>query len=262
LNLHDKIWADRNNIKGKSNMANQTIKLTVNQRKLTGSKVKKLRRENIIPANIFGKGIKSQNIQVNQKDFITAYKQAGETSIIELNIEGSKTSNPVLVSNLHVHPATDSILHIDFHQVDLKEKVTATVPVELVGESPAVKELDGVLFSPVSELEVSALPMDIPNNIELDISTLVNIGDTLTLKDAKIDTSKLEFEIGPEEPIVIIQEQKIAEEEPEVVEETEESEGAEDSQEEKSDSDESKSSESGESDKPEAKETSSDKKED
>lgn len=233
-------------------MANQTIKLTVKPREITGKKVKKLRRENIIPANIFGKGIKSQNIQVAEKEFLTAYKQAGETSIIELNVEGSKSSSPVLVSNLHTHPVSGGVLHIDFHQVDLKEKVTATVPVELIGESPAVKELGGVLFSPVSELEVSALPMDIPSKVELDTSSLVEIGNTLTLKDLKIDTSKLEFELGPEEPIVIIQEQKVAEE-PEVVEETEEeSADAEDSQEEKSDSEDKKE--------PEGKEESTDSK--
>ena len=235
-------------------MVTQTIKLTVEPRELTGKKVKKLRRENIIPANIFGKGIKSQNIQVAEKEFLSAYKQAGETSIIELNVEGSKSSSPVLVSNLHTHPVSGRVLHIDFHQVDLKEKVTATVPVELIGESPAVKELGGVLFSPVSELEVSALPMDIPSKVELDISSLVEIGNTLTLKDLKIDTSKLEFEIGSEEPIVIIQEQKVAEE-PEVVEETEEeSTDSEDSQEEKPDSEEKKESE--------GKEESIDKKED
>lgn len=224
-------------------MATQTIKLTVKPREITGKKVKKLRRENIIPANIFGKGIKSQNIQVAEKEFLTAYKQAGETSIIELNIEGSKSTNPVLVSNLHTHPVSGGVLHIDFHQVDLKEKVTATVPVELIGESPAVKELGGVLFSPVSELEVSALPMDMPSKLELDISSLVEIGNTLTLKDLKVDTSKFEFELGLEEPIVIIQEQKVAEE-PEVVEETEEeSADSEDSQDGKSDSEDKKESE-------------------
>lgn len=199
-------------------MTNQTTKLAVKPRELTGKKVKKLRRENIIPANIFGNKIKSQNIQVDEKEFLAAYKVAGETSIIELSVEGNKDTKSVLVSNLHVHPVSGNVLHIDFHQVDLKEKVTATVPIELIGESPAVKELGGVLFSPISELEVTALPTEIPSKIELDVSTLVEIGDTLTLKDLKIDTNKLEFEMDLEEAMVIIQEQKVAEVE-EVVEE-------------------------------------------
>ena len=138
-------------------MSANKIKLSSQTRKLFGRKVKNLRKQGIVPANIFGKSIKSKNIQVNQKDFIKAYKEAGETSLIDLSVD-EKTSKPVLISSIQTHPVTNQTLHVDFHQVDLKEKVTATVPLEVIGESPAVKESGAVLFQAVSELSVENSP--------------------------------------------------------------------------------------------------------
>lgn len=208
-------------------MTNQTISITVEPRKITGRKVKQLRREGVVPANIFGKGLKSQSIKVTEKDFLAAYKQAGETGLIELTIKGTKDSHHVLVSQLQTNPVSGQVLHVDFRQVNLKEKVTAPVPVELIGEAPAVKEKGGVLFSPMSEINVTALPTDMPSKIEVDVSGLVEIGDTLSLKDLKIDTNKLEVDIDPEEPLVIIQEQTTAPEPEEELQEAETEEGAE-----------------------------------
>ncbi|MFC1653686.1 50S ribosomal protein L25 [Patescibacteria group bacterium] len=219
-------------------MTTTKISLSVNPRKITGRKVKTLRKEGILPANIYGNKVKSQHIQVLQKNFLDSFKEAGETNIIELKVEGEKEKRPVLVSNVQVHPVSGDPIHVDFHQVDLKQKVTATVPVELVGESPAVKELGAVLFTPVSEVEVEALPTDIPDKLEIDISKLINIGETLTVKDLSVDSSKITISLGEEEPLAITQEKKAKEEveEPQETEETEETEG--DSLEEKSESEE------------------------
>jgi len=115
----------------------------VQARKITGRKIKSLRREGILPANIFGKKIKSQSIQADYGEFEKLFAKAGETSIIELDLNGK--ISPVLVSNVHKDPVKGLFVHVDFHQVDLKEKVKAAVPVEITGEAPAEKDGKGVL---------------------------------------------------------------------------------------------------------------------
>lgn len=195
-----------------------TINLTAQKRGVSGRKVKKLRRNGIVPANIFGKHISSAAIQVNRKDFINALESAGETNVINLTVTGEKDVRPVLVADTHQDPVTDDILHVSFRQVDLTEKVTATVPVEIRGESPAVKEKGGVLVQAINELEVEALPTNLPDKIEIDVSDLVNIGDAKHIKDLKVDRSKVTLTLEPEETVVIIQEPEAEEAPPAPVE--------------------------------------------
>lgn len=195
-------------------MSGEKFKLDANTRKVTGRKVKMLRKQGIIPANIFGKNISSESIQLSQKEFQKVFNQAGETGLINLSVDG-REAKPVLVSMVQVHPVTDQPLHIDFHQVDLKVKVSATVPIHIIGESPAVKELGAVMLQAISEVSVEALPTDIPNHFDVDVSTLTTIGSQVTIADLKIDASKVTIDISPDEPVVLIQEAKA-----EVVEET------------------------------------------
>jgi large subunit ribosomal protein L25 len=204
-----------------------SLTLSAEERKLKGRKIKSLRRQGLLPANIFGNKVKSTAIQIGQTEFQKLFLQAGETNLVTLKLKGSD-DRPVLISNVQVDPITDLPIHVDFHQVDLKEKVTATVSVELVGEAPAVKEKGGVLFTIHNEIEVEALPTDLPDKLEIDISSLNEIGDSILAKDIKVDRSKISLAIEEEETIVAIQEQKEEEEEPEPVaaEEGEEAETA------------------------------------
>lgn len=156
------------------------------KRLLTGSKVKKLRRQGVIPANVFGHTIKSQAIQVSEVEFSRVYKDAGETSLIWLKVEGEDKERPTLIKGLTNNPITGQKYHVDFHQVNLKEKVTANVPVEIVGEAQMVKDGLAVLDINLHEIEVEALPTDIPENVIFDISTLKEIGDSLKLSDVKL----------------------------------------------------------------------------
>ena len=105
------------------------LSIKAEKRKLSGRKVKKLRREGILPANIYGKKTESQQVQVNLSEFLKLYEEAGETSIVELQVNGDK--KPVLIHNLQLDPVTDVPLHADFFAVNMKEKVTAQIPVEL-----------------------------------------------------------------------------------------------------------------------------------
>lgn len=168
-------------------------KLEVQKRKIFGRKVKKLRTKGILPANIYGKKIKSTAVQVNLKDFKKAYKEVGETGIVDLKIKGEKKTRPSLIHNLQLHPITDFPLHADFHQISLKEKTTVEVPVELVGEAPAEKERIGILVALIDSLEVEALPTNLPEKLKVDISALKEIGNSVRVSDIKVDRKKVKI---------------------------------------------------------------------
>lgn len=180
------------------------ITLKIEPRKVTGKAVKKLIQQGTIPGNIFGKNVASLSVQVKATDFNRIYDQAGETQVVYLQLPEETTPRPVLITNISVDPISDAIIHIDFHQVDLKEKVTANIPVELVGESPAVKDFQASIITSLSEIEVEALPTDLLENIEIDISVLKNIGDVIKIADLQIDRTKLEIKDDPETVIVSV----------------------------------------------------------
>lgn len=185
--------------------------LKAEERVLSGRKVKVLRKQGLVPSNIFGKKVDSKAIQIDSKEFQEVYKEAGETGLIELSVGGQK--RPVLVHGLQLNAKTDQILHVDFLQVDLKEKVEAQVPVELVGESPAEKQSLGTVVQYVNEVTVEALPTDLPEKFEIDRSELVEVDQALYIKDLKIDSSKVEIKSDPEELVVKVEPpQKIVEE--------------------------------------------------
>ena len=168
----------------------EQVPLIAQKRTILGRKVKTLRREGLIPAHVFGHKIKTEHVQVKIADFKKVYEQVGETGIIDLAVDGQK--KPVLIRNVQIHPVTDSLLHIDFYQVNLLEKVKVDVPVEIVGEALAVEKKVGVLLTPVSEIEIEALPADLPESIEVDVSKLENIGDEIRVKDLKINRTKID----------------------------------------------------------------------
>lgn len=180
----------------------EQIPLTAQKRTILGRKVKKMRAEGQIPAHVFGHKVKTVHVQVKNTDFAKVYDAAGETGIIDLAIDGQK--RPVLVRNVQFHPVTDETLHIDFYQVNLTEKVKVNVPLEVVGESPAVEKKTGLLLTPVSEVEIEALPRDLPEKIEVDVSKLANVGDEVKVKDLAVDRSKIEIHTEPELVVIKI----------------------------------------------------------
>lgn len=182
-----------------------TFNLSANTRTLFGRKTKQLRQKGIIPANIFGKNIKSLAIELESSILLDTMRKAGETNLIHLMIKGDTKARPVLVSGYAQDPVTGAMLHVDFHEVDLKQKTTATVPLKTVGESEAVKS-GLVLVMMKNELEVEALPTDLPDAIEVDISVLTEVGSTIHASDLKFDRSKVTVEIEDTEVIATIQE--------------------------------------------------------
>jgi large subunit ribosomal protein L25 len=177
-------------------------KLIAQKRELMGHKAKKLRREGILPANLFGKKIKSQSLQVNLKEFLKVFEKTGETGLIDLVIDDKET-RPVLVGNVQIEPVSDQPLHVDFHQVNLEEKVTVAVPIHLVGEAPAVVRDEGVLVQPLAEVEVEALPTDLPDHLEADISSLDKIDAAVRVADLKVPKG-VAVKTAQEEVVAII----------------------------------------------------------
>lgn len=162
--------------------------LKAEKREELGSKVSRLRKNGIIPATVFGKTIDSSSIKVSSTEFNKVYKQAGETSLIWLSINDEAKERPTLVKGITSNPVSGKLNHIDFHQVNLKEKVTANVPVEIIGESQAIKDGLAVLDVHMDEIEVEALPTDIPEKIIFDISTLKEVGEHLSLSSITLPT--------------------------------------------------------------------------
>ncbi|KKR49380.1 MAG: 50S ribosomal protein L25 [Candidatus Curtissbacteria bacterium GW2011_GWA1_40_16] len=212
----------------------EQVSLSAQKRTVLGRKVKSLRREGMIPAHVFGHKVKTIHVQVKAGEFDKVFEKAGETGIIDLAVDGEK--RPVLVKNVQTHPVSDIPLHIDFYQVNLSEKVKVNVPLEIVGEAPAVHKKIGLLLTPVTEIEIEALPADLPEKIEVDVAHFENVGDEIKVKDLKIDRSKIE--IHADEELVVVQigelvtremeevEAEIEAEQAEAVEEVAEAEGA------------------------------------
>lgn len=160
--------------------------LKAEKRTLLGSKVKKLRRQGIVPANVFGHDVESLAIQVSAVEFARVYKNAGETSLIWIKVESEDKERPTLVKGLTNNPVSGQRMHVDFHQVNLKEKVTANIPVEITGECQLIKDGLAVLDTNIQEIEVEALPTDLPESIVFDISDLLEIGAQLKVSDVKL----------------------------------------------------------------------------
>lgn len=160
--------------------------LAANKREALGRKVKKLRATGQIPASIFGKKIESTSVSVALDQFIRVYKEAGETGLVELAVGGSV--RPVLIHHVQKDPVTSTILNIEFHQVDLKVKVHANVPLVTIGESPAVTQKKGVVLTILDEIEVEALPTDLPEKIEVDVRGLSEVNAEVKVGNLKIPT--------------------------------------------------------------------------
>lgn len=185
--------------------------LKVDKREVLGRKVKALRKEGVLPANVYGKKVKSQAIQIAAGDFDKVYKKAGETGIVEL-VMGS-TKNLALIHNVQVDPVSDEYLHVDFFKVSLKEKVTANVPLELIGESPAEKQGLGTVVQYIDELEVEALPTDLPDKIEVDLAALIEVDQAITVADVKVDKKGVDVKHEKDQLLVKVEPARKEEEE-------------------------------------------------
>jgi large subunit ribosomal protein L25 len=164
------------------------MNLEVQIRTETGKRVNNLREQGLIPAELYGKGVENIHLAVKSKDFKNVFKEAGESSIINIVIsdKNKKEEIPVLIHDVQKDYLTDNIIHIDFYRVRMDEKIRTHIPLEFVGESPAVKNYGGILNKSMFEIEVEALPKDLPHNIVVDISKIKELNESIYVKDLSI----------------------------------------------------------------------------
>jgi len=168
------------------------VELNVSPRPVLGKKVKRLRREGIIPANVYGRALDSVAIQVARDDLVRVVRSAGRNEIIYLRLDGEEP-RPTFVRQIQRNPVTDAILHVDFYQISLAEKVRIEVPLSLVGTAPAEQAYGGTLLHSLDSITVEGLPTDIPSVIEVEVSSLEEI-------DAAIHVGELDV---PDEVTVL-----------------------------------------------------------
>ncbi len=180
----------------------EKVSLEAQARKELGRKTNKGRKEGLIPAVVYGRGIESKNIWVKLLDFKRLIKKSGESTVIDLKID-EKDNRNVLIYDTQKDPVRDYYRHIDFFQVRMDEEIETEVELEYIGEAPAVKELGGVLVKNIDAIEVKCLPADLPSGIEVDISSLKSFEDRICIKDLKI-SSKVEVAIDPETVVALV----------------------------------------------------------
>jgi large subunit ribosomal protein L25 len=158
------------------------IKLEFENRTLTGKKVNRLRREGIMPATVYGKGVGPFNVQLNARTFSDTYRHAGKATLIDIDIPGQKGQS-AFIHSVQRHPVTRAIVHADLLVVDLLVEVSVDVPIHVTGDSPLVERGDAIMNQPLTTLSVRALPTDLPAYIEIDISGLDSMDKTIHVRD-------------------------------------------------------------------------------
>ena len=189
-------------------MTKEKKQIKVGLRTVLGKKVKHLRKEGFTPATVYGHNFEAKSIQFKTMELERLFDEVGESGLVELLVD---TENlPILFKNPQYGPVEGNLIHIDCYKVNMKEKITATVPIEFVGESQAVKD-GNVLIEISNEVEVEALPSDLPESITVDISGLIAINDMITVGDIKLD-EKVEMVTSFDQAIVKIEEPRAEEE--------------------------------------------------
>ncbi|MGB2762069.1 MAG: 50S ribosomal protein L25 [Minisyncoccales bacterium] len=173
-------------------------------------KASALRNKGLLPAVLYGPKIKNFSLQVNEKEFEKIFKEAGESSLVNLKV-GEKEFL-VLIHDFQKDPLKGNFIHVDFYQPVLDEETEATVPLEFIGEAAAVKELAGTLVKNIKELNVKALPQNLPHDIKVNVETLKTFEDSITIKDLKIPEGVRVLK-EPEEIIALVSPPEKVEEE-------------------------------------------------
>jgi large subunit ribosomal protein L25 len=188
------------------------VQIGVEPRMVTGKKVKALRRQGIIPAHLYGRGTDSLALQAVAPTVATLLRTAERNQIIDLQIDGEPQTRPVMLRGVQRNPVTDDLVHIDFFQISLTEKLTAEVPLNFVGEAPAVQIFSGILLHAINHVTVEALPADLPGHIDVDMSGLETLEAALHVRDLALPPN-VEMLTDPDQVIAKVSPPRVVEEE-------------------------------------------------
>lgn len=187
-----------------------TLSLNVKTRTVTGSKVNGLRQNGQVPAIVYGHGLKNQNITVPELEFNKVLKEAGESSLINLVVDKADPIQ-VLIHDLQYDPIRIKIQHIDFYQVRADEKITAEVNFHFVGDAPAIKDLSGILVTPLTKVKIECLPKDLIHELEVNLSGLKSFSDIIRVKDLIVPAG-MEVLNASDEVVALVEEPRSEEE--------------------------------------------------
>jgi large subunit ribosomal protein L25 len=163
------------------------IELKVANREILGKKVRHLRRQGITPVHVFGHGIESLALQCEARELERVLSQAGQTRLINLKLAKEKRPRTVVVREFDRDWRKGELVHVDFYQVRMEEKIRVEVPVVLLGEAPALKSKEHMLDHELGTFNVECLPANIPSSIEVDISSLTEVDQAIRVKDVTLD---------------------------------------------------------------------------
>jgi large subunit ribosomal protein L25 len=188
------------------------LTLSVEKRE-KGHKLSEIRKNGKIPAVFYGRKETSTPISLKEVDFLKAWKEAGESTVVVLKGVGGE--HEALIHDIDKDPVTGRVRHADFYILEKGKKVKVGVPIEFIGISPAVQDMAGTLVKVLHELEIEALPKDLPHKFEVDISSLINFESRILAKNIKLP-SGVELAVDKDEVVALVTEAK-----EEIVEETE-----------------------------------------
>jgi large subunit ribosomal protein L25 len=186
----------------------ETISLAATGRSITGKAVKTLRKAGKLPVVVYGHGVEPRNIEVDTRQFEKVLEAAGESTLIDLNIDG-KDAVKVLIQDTQREPLLSRLMHADLRQIDMNENIEVQVALQFVGESPAVKALGAILVKNMDEVTVRCLPKDLVHEINVDITSLTQFHDSIAIKDLKLPAG-LEV-IGNPNDLIIVANEPISE---------------------------------------------------
>ena len=186
------------------------LKLQATKRTAHGRQVRKLRKEGALPGVVYGHRSEAEPVSLDAHEFRRVFANAGRTHLIDFTLDGGRPQK-VLIKEIQKHPRYEGPIHVDLFRIDLKEKLQIDVPITVVGESPAVKRGDGDLLISLHSLRVECLPSDIPEAIEVDVSGLENIDDSVRVHDLRF-AEGVTLLTGGDEMIVKVQAHRVAEE--------------------------------------------------
>ena len=195
-----------------------TIELTADIRQERGKKTRFLRRRGLTPANLYGPKIDSVPLQIQTSHLQQALAQGGRNAMLTIKVTGEKDFRAAVIRAIQVHPVTDELVHVDFLQVDVTRTISAEIPVFLVGESPLPKG-QTLIAQAISSVQVEGLPMDIPRSVEVDISILIELDQSIWVRDLQLPPN-IEVLTDPDQLVVRAAMARVVEE----VEEVEEAE--------------------------------------
>lgn len=178
------------------------LDLVAKTRTIFGKSNKCLREKGSIPAVVYGHKVKNQNLELEYMKFEKIFEKAGESSLIDLKVDEAPPIK-VLVQDIERDPVSQNIIHVDFHQVREDEEITAAVEINFIGEAPAEKEQGGVLVKNLDAVEIQCLPKDLIHQIDVDLSRLRAIGDSIYVKDLKVPVAVKVLQ-RKDEPVVSV----------------------------------------------------------